>query len=316
MPKLKNIEEKYINGIKVDKENSYVFFNDETHKYYDKETMQEYVSVTTLIHNYTQEFNEEFWSFYKALEMFLEPEIFYPIKKTLLATKKVNKKLIKKLNLNEEEFLAKQEEIKAEYARKREESCNRGTAIHAVFENSFYGKTHFDFTKFGYKDLVGDFICNENYYKLDLEKGVYPEFLISVASKDNILRVSGQIDLLVIDGNDVTIMDWKTNKSIDKTSYYDKSKKSNVMMKYPLDNLQDCNFNHYQLQLSLYAYMLQQINPNYNIKSLKIVHIDHDNKQHEYECEYLKKDVERMLKHYKKQIKVKQELEQLKPVVC
>ena len=60
MPKLQNIEEKYINGIKVDKENSYVFFNDETHKYYDKETMQEYVSVTTLIHNYTQEFNEDF----------------------------------------------------------------------------------------------------------------------------------------------------------------------------------------------------------------------------------------------------------------
>lgn len=248
--------------------------------------------------------------------MFLEPEIFYPVKKTLLATKKVNKKLIKKLNLNEEEFLAKQEEIKAEYARKREESCIRGTNIHAIFENSFYGKTHFDFTKFGYKDLVGDFICNENYYKLDLEKGVYPEFLISVASKDNILRVSGQIDLLVVDGYDIIIIDYKTNKSIDKTSYYDKSKKSNIMMKYPLDNLQDCNFNHYQLQLSLYAYMLQQINPEYNIKSLKIIHIDHDNKQHEYECEYLKNDVERMLKHYKKQIKVKQELEKLKPVIC
>lgn len=316
MPKAQNIEEKYINGIKVDKENASVFFNDETHKYYDKETMQEYVSVTTLIHNYTQEFDENFWAFYKAMEALLPEESFYPIKKTLLAHKKVNRKLIKKVGLNEEEFLNKENEIKQEYQRKRDESCLRGTNIHAVFETSFYGKKQFDFSKFGFKDLVGEFTCNENYYTLDLEKGVYPEFLISVASRDGLLRLSGQIDLLIVDNQDVTIIDWKTNKSIDKTSYYDRSKKSNVMMKYPLDNLQDCNFNHYQLQLSLYAYMLQQINPNYNIKALRIVHIDHDNKQHEYDCEYLKKDVERMLKHYKKQIKVRQELNKLKPVIC
>ena len=86
-------------------------------------------------------------------------------------------------------------------------------------------------------------------------------------------------------------------------------------MKHPLNNLQDCNFNVYQLQLSLYAYMLQQINPDYNIKHLKIVHIDHDNQQHEYECEYLKADVERMLKHYKKQLKIKRALDELKPVI-
>ena len=60
MPAAKNIEEKYINGIKVDKENDNVFFNDETHCYYDKETLKPYISVTTLIHNYSQEFDEEF----------------------------------------------------------------------------------------------------------------------------------------------------------------------------------------------------------------------------------------------------------------
>ena len=316
MPKLKNIEEKYINGIKVDKENASVFFNDETHKYYDKETMQEYVSVTTLIHAYTQEFDEEFWSFYKALESLLSEDVFYPIKKMLLGNKKVNRRLIKKLGLDEKIFYDKQNEIKQEYQRKRDESCTRGTNIHAMFENSFYGRKEFDFGKFGFKDLVGEFTCNENYYTLDLDRGVYPEFLISVSSKDGLLRVSGQIDLLIVDNQDITIIDWKTNKSIDKTSYYNKAKKSNVMMKYPLENLQDCNFNHYQLQLSLYAYMLQQINPKYNIKGLKIVHIDHNNKQHEYDCEYLKNDVERMLKHYKKQIKIKQELNKLKPVIC
>ncbi len=86
-------------------------------------------------------------------------------------------------------------------------------------------------------------------------------------------------------------------------------------MKYPLNNLMDCNFYHYTLQLSLYAYLLQQINPEFNIKGLKIVHIDHDNKQHEYDIEYLKDDVERMLKHYKRHLKTKLEYEKLKPVV-
>ena len=74
-------------------------------------------------------------------------------------------------------------------------------------------------------------------------------------------------------------------------------------MKFPLNNLQDCNFNHYQLQLSTYAYMLKQINPEYNIpqKTFNIPH--HDGNETIIPCEYLKDDVERMLKHYKKQSK-------------
>lgn len=316
MPKAQHIEEKYINGIRVDKENETCAFNDEKHLYFDKKTMQPYISVTQIISKYCQEFDEEFWSFYKALESFIDEDIFYPIKKTLLARKKVDKRLIKKLGLDLQQVLDKQEEIKTEYKRKRDESCERGVNIHAAFENSFYNRTKFDFSKYGYKDLVGEFTCIENRNTLAPGNGVYPEFLISVVSRDGILRLSGQIDCLIIQGNDVYIIDWKSNGSIDKTSYYNRSTKKYQMMKFPLNNRQDCNFEHYQLQLSLYAYMLQQINPNYNIKGLKLVHIDHNNKQHEYDVEYLKDDVERMLKHYKRELKKQIELEKLKPVIC
>jgi hypothetical protein len=113
------------------------------------------------------------------------------------------------------------------------------------------------------------------------------------------------------------IVTHNTNKEIKKTSFYNKNKKSNEMMKFPLNNLQDCNFNHYQLQLSTYAYMLKQINPEYNIKKLLIYHIDHDGNETIIPCEYLKDDVERMLKHYKKQSKIHEELERIKPVqIC
>jgi len=72
---------------------------------------------------------------------------------------------------------------------------------------------------------------------------------------------------------------------------------------------------HYALQLSLYAYLLQQINPEFEIKQLKLIHIDHSNKRTDYELEYLKADVQKMLQHYKKQLKIEIELNKDKHVV-
>lgn len=315
MPKLDGIEEKYINNIRVDKENDYVFFNDDTHTYYDKNTMETYISCTTLVSQYSQEFDGEFWSSYKALEALLDEETFKVLKKTLLATKKFNPRVLKKFNIDEEEFLAKKNEILAEYDRKREESCARGVAIHSMFENSFYGKKHFSFKNFGYADLDGEYECKKDYYKLDSEFGVYPEFLISLKSRDGLLRVSGQIDLLLLRGSEAVIIDFKTNKEIKKESYYNRSTKSHEMMKFPLNNLMDTNYWHYSVQLSLYAYLLQQIKPEVRIKSLRLIHIDHGGKQTEYEVPYLKEEVVKLLKHYKKSIKVQKELDALKPVI-
>jgi hypothetical protein len=47
---------------------------------------------------------------------------------------------------------------------------------------------------------------------------------------------------------------------------------------------------------------------------LTLNHIDHEGKQTLYELEYLKEDVERMLRHYKKQIKIKEELNKDMPI--
>ena len=317
MPALKDIEYKEINGIKVDKENDTVFFNDADHAYYDKETMERYVSVTTLIHNYSQEFDEIFWASYKALESVLSETDWFKIKPQLLNTKKIPKNLFSLVTVDQDLFEEKKKEIIEEYARKRNEACERGTAIHSTFENSFYGNKNINFKKFGCGELKGDFECRREYYKLDLKQGVYPEFLISLKSRDGVLRVSGKIDLLILDQNDIYIVDFKTNREIKKNSYYNKAKKSHEMMKFPLNNLQDCSLNVYSLQLSCYAYLLQQINPQYNIKKLLLYHIDHDGNETIIPCEYLKDDVERMLKHYKKQLKIHNELNRIKPVeIC
>lgn len=300
---------------RIDKENADCVYSDEEHVYINKKDNSKYISVTTLIGKYSEEFDEEFWSSYKALEEIMDGDTFSILKKALLATKKFNPKILKKFQIDEELFAQKKTEIVAQYNATRNEACEHGTAEHLRKELSFYGKHDFDFGRYGYKDLSGEYDCKKNYYELDLERGVYPEFLIAVTSRDGILKVSGQIDCLIKNGNEITILDWKTNREIKKESYYNRSTKQHQMMKFPLNNIQDSNYWHYALQLSLYAYLLQTLHPEFVIKGLKLIHIDREQKETEYEVPYLKEDVERMLKHYKRQLKIEQELDRLKPAI-
>jgi hypothetical protein len=56
-------------------------------------------------------------------------------------------------------------------------------------------------SKYGFDEVCGEFRCEQNYYKLDLDRGIYPEFMISCDIDG--LKISGQIDLLIKDGNDI-----------------------------------------------------------------------------------------------------------------
>ena len=196
-------------------------------------------------------------------------------------------------------------QILDEWDKANKDSCERGTAIHAELENQYYKKPKdISLKKYG---LGGKFECKKGYTELDMKQGVYPEYLISYESKDGMLKIAGQIDLLIKDGNDIYIVDYKTNKKIDQKSGFDTSTKKNATMLYPLTNLMDCNYMHYTLQLSTYAYMLQQLNPDFVVKQLILVHYDHDGNETTYNLDYLKEDVERMFSFHKKNmIKEKQ----------
>lgn len=311
MPKLRSVDVKYVNGIQVDKENDDVIYNDEKHLYLDKKTGSKYTSVTTLIHHYCQPFNENFWASYKACEYLLEPELWKYLKKDLLQTKVWRDSYLEEYDIDLTAFNNKVAEIKEGYKKNRDESCRRGTALHAIREDMYSVPGNVEIKKYG---LGGSFKTNAGNYKLDCDRGVYPEFLISYKF-DDYLMISGQLDLLIKDGNDITIVDYKTNKKIDMKSYFDNSTKKSQKMKFPLNDIDDCNFYHYSMQLSVYSYLLQKINPKFKIKKLIIHHIDHDNNETEYECPYLKEEVERMLLHYRKENKKKVLLEKDKPIV-
>lgn len=294
--------------------NGDVAFQEEGHKYFNiKDPKITYISVTTLIDKFTQPFDKNFWSAYKALEQLLSKEAWNIEKKSLLSTKKFDKELLNIHSIPENTFNKVQQGILDDWQKENMQSCERGTKIHSEIENSFYNHpNNISLKKFG---LGGKFECKKDYSELDLENGVYPEYLVYNESKDGLLKIAGQVDLIIKQGNEITIVDHKTNKKIDKTSGYNTATKSSYKMKYPLNNLPDCNFYHYSLQLSTYAWMLQKINPDFIIKKLILNHYDHSGKNTLYECNYLKPEVERMLQFYKKMIIKKMQEERRKPFV-
>lgn len=286
--------------MEIDKQNGEVAYNDLAHAYWNVNDNAKYVSVTTLIHRFTQPFDKEFWSAYKAMEKLLDSESWKQVKKELLATKKFSLEILPLYDISEYDFNKTQQDILDAWQQENFKSCERGTKIHAEIEQSMYNMgSNCSLKKFG---VGGKFVCEKGRTNLDLENGVYPEYLISRTSKDGLLRIAGQIDLLVKNGNEITIMDWKTNKKIDLKSGFNTQTKTTAKMKYPLNNLDDCNFMHYTMQLSTYAWMIQQLNPDFVIKDLILVHFDHNDNQTVYHLDYLKDEVERMLRFHKKSV--------------
>ena len=309
MPKFGDGNESTSFGRTVDKRNESVAFEDSSHTYWDLKTGDKYISVTQLIGQYEQPYDGEFWSRYKAIQALLSVEDWNGLKSILLNTKKWKDDYLEIYCVDKKEFEDKVQEIKDEWEAKKNESCEHGTAVHLQQELAFYKDADAVVKRYG---LGGSFTCIPGYYTLNLERGIYPEILISWDFDG--LRVAGQVDCLIVDNQQITIIDHKTNNEIKKESFFDKRTKKHVMMQPPLNNIQDCNYWHYTLQLSLYAYLLQCANPKYEIKALILHHIDRDGKETDIDCPYLKDEVKKMIAHYKRRAKVKAQMDMLKPI--
>lgn len=194
-------------NMKIDKQNGNVAFAEAEHCYWDVTNDNKFISVTTLIEKFAQPFDKAFWSKYKSLEKLLPPDAWKIEKKNLLNTHKIPNELLTTYDISELDFNKAQQDILDEWDKTNRESCERGTKIHAELENSMYKMgSNVSLKKFG---VGGKFVCDKGRTTLDLENGVYPEYLISRTSPDGILRIAGQIDLLVKKGKEIWILDWK-----------------------------------------------------------------------------------------------------------
>ena len=304
--------------LEIDKLNGELAFNEEKHIYWNtKHLDRKYTSVTTIISRYYPHFDDEFWSRYKALQKLVGEEVFdgplkksgkrgpaSDMKKTLLDKKKFNYDFVYKNGIELNAFETEVLNIKASYKQAADDACVRGTEYHLAKENKWYESSKFKIGDLIPVDPSSEFVCEKHNFDLNRDKAILPEYLVYFTDKEGILHIAGQIDLLIKDGNDIYILDYKTNaKGMETKAYFDFKSKKTSRMYFPINNLDDHMLNHYTLQLSIYAWMLQRINPEFNIKLLRLLHIDGEGVETDYDVPYLKDDVERLLKHFKRTLK-------------
>ena len=106
-----------------------------------------------------------------------------------------------------------------------------------------------------------------------LEDGVYPEHFAYLKSA----AICGQADLVTIVNGKIHIIDYKTNKEIKEKGFTNWEGITSKMYK-PLSHLDDCNLNHYNIQLSLYMYIMLKHNPKLKAGKLVIQHVTFEKK--------------------------------------
>jgi len=145
-----------------------------------------------------------------------------------------------------------------------------------------------------------DYQCDKKDLILENNKTYLERFLYS-----NKYKIQGYADKIEIKRSTINITDNKVVENIYRTSSFKTDtgfQVKGIKMGEPLDNLDDCNYYHFVLQLSLYMYLAWESNKHLKIGKLFIRHIkmnDRDKKTSDelIEVPYLKKEVMKMLKY-------------------
>jgi len=186
----------------------------------------------------------------------------------------------------------KQQQILAEWEQAKNSSIVRGNWIHDNLESYLLTGEYDQKLKDVVTQLQPIFKGGYKYYT---------EALIHSMKH----MVAGQSDLVVQrQRNDQPVFDfydYKTNEA--KGIEFDSINRKKVPVKHynrymlpPFDHLEDCNYIHYSLQLSIYAFM-SQLTWGCRIGKLAILYIDNDLKLNIYPIPYMKLEAELLLEH-------------------
>lgn len=218
--------------------NCYTFYEDTHTYYYHNQRVQQ--SVTKFIKKYFPEFDSD----------------------------TISKKYAEKHGLTQEEVLA-------DWKRNADISALSGTAIHTYLENAKRGKVlTIDFSKARELGLEKEVLER---YEILLPKAkafhedtlgkLFPiqlEYTVGVSD-----LLAGNIDMLCWNAmaQEIQIWDYKNTKEISKTNNFGKYCNS------PFNNLLDCNYIHYSLQLNVYKALLRRV--GIPVGKMYLVHFDY-----------------------------------------
>lgn len=319
-------------------------FNEEKHEYRNGDTDKLFISATTLIHKYEEDFNTEFWGMFTALKN----ANMKPVPKEKSNQIKINNSWCNVNELyNNSLYNDLAERVKEDWIKKTKKSHVRGNKVHDYLEDSINesrgdkeGRDNSLITPLssltGNSKLTSSYIDKNGLVHLkskndldetDLQE-TYPEIYKSLLSYINAgctiiaekkvytskYMVAGMIDVLVIKGKHFAIIDWKTNKDemMFISGYYKKVKQGDIWVRgnefierndtlsIPLNKVPRCKGMIYSLQLSLYAYIMEECWGYKLVKDgLTIFHFRPNRKPKKIKIRYMKKDIHNMLEHYK-----------------
>ena len=222
-----------------------VTYHDDPHKYYVNG--KELISVTTILHKYQEEFQEDYWSKVKADEYGISQ------REVLRAWEFINKK-----------------------------GTMKGSAIHDYAENLFLNKV-FPYPKqwildeFGFDPVLPEYEVTkrhvDNFYNDVKEKLIPIRTEMIVYDSDSL--IGGMLDILFynVRMKEFQIWDWKINKKFDK-----EMKSRHFSDK--LQILEDSDLEIYSLQLAMYKLIIEK-NTGIKLGKSYVVWFSHNNDNYE-----------------------------------
>ena len=237
-----------------------IFFIEKGHQYTNIKTGEKLISVTTLIKKYQKDFNEDYWSKYKA-----------------------------------KQYGVSQEVVLQNWDTKRELGLYLGSLVHSYIENYRSNKL-IDFTSLPSFPLSSSQLLITEQYKKNLKLQA-DKFLKDFEHYDLIVPelvvgnefLAGQVDY----PTKQCIIDFKNDIKIDYDNQYQRFKK-------PLRHLSDCNYNKYCLQVSLYRYMMEEAGFTFTEKDKIIKFDRYSEDYECIEIPYLKEECKTILNDYKR----------------
>lgn len=282
-----------------------VIFYDDGHAYFKGE--RQIPSVGSILKQFIPKFKGDFWKAHKVMEAeygAVYKDHLKQIPKWYLDTnfETCIGPFLEKMGATK--FMQKIQEIDGQWSRKRNDSAYFGSKFHAEQEEDAYtrgvavNRHNGKYYRTRKHNKVYD---NETLFENPFEEaedGAYPEFLVY---DEELLPggVCGQVDLLFIETIDgiryVDLDDYKTNEKDKLFGKSGKVKKTGFgKMLPPVDNLYASEYFKYNLQVSLYAYMLERM--GFTPRNLGITYVeDYDHERMTLiPMDYLKVDVRSM----------------------
>jgi ATP-dependent exoDNAse (exonuclease V) beta subunit len=177
----------------------------------------------------------------------------------------------------------KKEEIKELWNNKGKKSSELGTILHDRIENFYLN---------GCLDDKNDDKCYNQFLNFYNDEKLIPyRTEWRIFSDDH--KVAGSVDI-IFEGNkegSVKLYDWKRSQEIKLINEYEKGL-------YPINNISNCNYEHYTLQLNIYKYLLENYYGIMVEEMAIIVFCENNNNYQKFVLKNKQEEVNKLLNHY------------------